>query len=98
MDDDDIHVAGELAMLKAIVQKMNGGQTGRGVLPNSVFGHQPGLVTVGSDEDRHAGSAGDEQRFVAKALGVSVWIDSFRGVSGASIASGEHIDGHPFGG
>ena len=27
MNDDDIHIAGELAMLEAVVQKMNGGQT-----------------------------------------------------------------------
>jgi hypothetical protein len=98
VNDDDIHVAGELAMLEAVVQKMKGGEMNRRAFASYVFRQQPGMVTACSDKDWHLGAAGDEQRLIAEAIGVSGRIDLFGGPGGAPIASGEDIDGHPFGG
>src|SRR5271155_764548 len=73
VDDNDVDAAGELTMLRAVVQQMNVcGFSGLGC--RSSFREQPGFIAGSTDKDWHSCASRDKQRLIAKALCVSCGI------------------------
>src|SRR5271167_4300179 len=66
VDDDDVRVASELTMLKAVVEKVNRWKMKCRVFAGGVFREKSGVESASSDKDWHIRAAGDEERFVAE--------------------------------
>ena len=88
----NVHVAMKLAMLKAVVQEMNGGQADRGNAGGRFgLGQQAGSKAPPRHIDRHARLARNQQRLVAKLFGGSIRVNARGALAAASIATGEHV-------
>ncbi len=88
VDEDDVGIAGETAVLESVVEQVNGARGGG----EALFGEQAGGVATGSEGDGKLGAARDEEGFVAVAAGVTGGIHQFDGTGVAAVAAGEHID------
>jgi hypothetical protein len=72
MNDNHVHVARQLAMLKSIIQQMN-------VAAFSCdfgFRHQAGFVPAGADVHRNPRCPRDEQGFISEALRIPCAINA----------------------
>ncbi len=92
VQEQNIHVPRELAMLKAVVQQVNDGRGNpAGGLLRFGLGQQTGVVALGSHVDGNACLAGNQQRFIAKFRGGSLRIDADSELALAAVAAGEHV-------
>jgi hypothetical protein len=62
IEEEDVDVAMELAMLEAIVKEMDLEAIGL----SFGFGEEAGVIALGSHIDRNAGGAGDQQWLIAE--------------------------------
>ena len=69
IDDQDVDVAKELPVLEAVVEDVNLGSN----LIRCSFSESSGMVTLGSNVDRHSGFASNQQRLIAVLLGCAFW-------------------------
>jgi len=72
VQQQNIHIAFELPMLKAIIEQMHS----RPSIVQHGLSHLSRVIPLRSHIDRHASLARNQQRFVAKLLGRAIRIDS----------------------
>jgi hypothetical protein len=89
IEQHDVCVAEELAVLKAVVEEMNSKARIGGV---GGFGEKAGVVAVRGYIDRQTGFTGDEKGFIAEVLGGAVGVDAGGEAALAAVASGEYVD------
>ena len=87
-EQQNVHVAMELAMLKAIVEQMDADLLTRSLR------QQPGLVALCCNKHRHLRFVRNYQRLVAELLARATGIDQKRRRGTAAVAARKHIDLH----
>jgi hypothetical protein len=92
IEQQDVDVAVELAVLKAVVEDVNGGQLALGNIGWG-FGldKAASAKSLAGDIDGDAGFAGDEEGFVAEFLSGAVGVDTGGALATAAIAPGEDV-------
>ena len=87
MDDDNVRVAGQLAMLKSIIQQMY-----MAAFPRYFgFRQQAGVVPAGADVDRNPRGARQEQGFVSELLRIPCAINAMNAFARPSIAARQNV-------
>jgi hypothetical protein len=78
---NDLEIAGQSAVLKAIVEQMK-------LRAKLGFGKASGAVAILADDYRNLQTAGDQQRFITELLRRSSGINVQNTASGASVPAG----------
>ena len=87
---ENVHIAMELAVLEAVVEEMDTSA----LRVHLRFRQNAGIVPLGSNPDRHARRARNQQRFVAVLPGRTGRIHPRSRTAAAPVAAGENVNGH----
>src|SRR5580700_9131270 len=85
MHQDDVEAAGQLAMLKAIIQQMDSWRL------EFAFRQLAGLIAIRADIDRNAGGLSDQQGFIPKAFGAAGAVYALYCVRRTPVPARQHI-------
>ena len=87
-DQDDIEIAGEGAVLEAIVEQVE-------LRSELVFRENSSCVAVLANDDGYSQTSGHEQRFISKVARGTARVDQRDPFCLASVAAGEDVELHP---
>jgi hypothetical protein len=93
IEQENIDVAVELAVLKSVVEDVHRWQVKlEDVWRRRGLGKLAGTEALTGNEDGDAGFAGDQKRFVSKIVGCAIGVDAGGALAQSSIAAGENVN------